>query len=202
MIIHGVSDLLSLFETRKSSNTLSRTATIQGLGTVYLPLSFTAGILSMGGNISPGQSHFWIYFVISLALLCLSFTATQWAASLWAQRKRAFPWAQHKWASLWAQRKWAAASIWTQSKWAAYQCGRPEIVGDIETLTPPSSVFHARIHLFKWSLIILRPRKSRKARKSYGSANIIVREDPQSPCSSSDETSDVKRPSKPRIRMN
>jgi hypothetical protein len=187
VIIHGVSDLLSLFETRKSSNTLSRTATIQGLGTVYLPLSFTAGILSMGGNFSPGQSHFWIYFVISLALLCLSFTATQWAASLWAQRKRAFPWAQHKWASLWAQlkwaslwaqRKWAAASLWIQSKWAAYQCGRPEIVEDIENLTPPSSVFHARIHLFKRSLIILRPRKSRKARNSYGSANIIVHEYP------------------------
>jgi hypothetical protein len=38
-----------------------------------------------------------------------------------------------------------------------------------KTLTPPSSVFHARIHPFKRSPIMLRPRKSQKARNSYGS---------------------------------
>ena len=47
---------------------------------------------------------------------------------------------------------------------------------------------------------MLRPRKSRKARNSCGSADIIVHEDPQSPSGSSDETSDVETPSKPRAR--
>jgi hypothetical protein len=45
---------------------------------------------------------------------------------------------------------------------------------------------------------MLRPRKSRKARNSCGSAGIIVHKDPQSPSSSSDEILDVETPSKPR----
>ena len=45
---------------------------------------------------------------------------------------------------------------------------------------------------------MLRPRKSRKARNSCGSADIIVYKDPQSPSGSSDKTSDVETPSKPR----
>ena len=47
---------------------------------------------------------------------------------------------------------------------------------------------------------MLRPRKSRKARNSCGSADIIVHEDPQSPSGSSDETSDFETPSKPKAR--
>ena len=69
-----------------------------------------------------------------------------------------------------------------------------------KTLTPPPSVFHARIHPFKRSPIMLRPRKSRKARNSCGSADIIVHEDPQSRSGSSDKASDVETPSKPRVR--
>ena len=75
-----------------------------------------------------------------------------------------------------------------------------QIPAEEKTLTPPSSVFHARIHPFKRSPIVLRPRKSRKARNSCGSADIIVHEDPQSPSGSSDETSDVETPSKLRAR--
>jgi hypothetical protein len=73
-----------------------------------------------------------------------------------------------------------------------------QIPTEEKILTPPSSVFHARIHSFKRSPIMLRSRKSRKARNSCGSADIIVHEDPQSQSSSSDETSDVETPSKPR----
>ncbi|KAG9228547.1 hypothetical protein BJ875DRAFT_526349 [Amylocarpus encephaloides] len=62
------------------------------------------------------------------------------------------------------------------------------------TLTPPPSVFRARIHPFKRSPIMLRPRKSQKASNSCGSANIII------PSGSSDETSDIETPSKPRAR--
>jgi hypothetical protein len=75
-----------------------------------------------------------------------------------------------------------------------------QIPAEDKTLTPPPSVFHARIHPFKRSPIMLRPRKSRKARSSCGSGDIIVHEDPQSPSGSSDETSDVETPSKPRAR--
>jgi hypothetical protein len=75
-----------------------------------------------------------------------------------------------------------------------------QIPAEEKTLTPPPSVFHARIHPFKRSPIMLRPRKPRKARNSCGSADIIVHGDPQSPSGSSDETSDVETPSKPRAR--
>jgi hypothetical protein len=75
-----------------------------------------------------------------------------------------------------------------------------QIPAEDKTLTPPPSVFHARIHPFKRSPIMLRPRKSRRARSSCGSGDIIVHEDPQSPSGSSDETSDVETPSKPRVR--
>jgi signal recognition particle subunit SEC65 len=75
-----------------------------------------------------------------------------------------------------------------------------QIPTEEKTLTPPPSVFHARIHPVKRSPIMLRPRKSRKARNSCGSADMIVHEDPQSPSGSSDETSDVETPSKPRAR--
>jgi hypothetical protein len=75
-----------------------------------------------------------------------------------------------------------------------------QIPAEEKALTPPPSVFHARIHPFKRSPVMLRPRKSQKARNSCGSADIIVHEDPHSPSSSSDETSDVETPSKPRAR--
>jgi hypothetical protein len=74
-----------------------------------------------------------------------------------------------------------------------------QIPAEEKALTPPPSVFHARIHPFKRSPIMLRPR-TRKARNSCGSADITVHEDPQSPSGSSDETSDVETPSKPKAR--
>ncbi|CZT52680.1 uncharacterized protein RSE6_14035 [Rhynchosporium secalis] len=72
-----------------------------------------------------------------------------------------------------------------------------QIPPEEKNLTPPSSIFHARVHPFKRSPIILRPRKSRN---SCGSAEIILHKDPQSPTGSSDETSDVDTPSKSRAR--
>ncbi|KAH6667181.1 hypothetical protein B0J14DRAFT_629544 [Halenospora varia] len=75
-----------------------------------------------------------------------------------------------------------------------------QIPAEEKALTPPPSVFHARMHPFERSPIMLRPRKSQKARNSCGSADIIVHEDPQSPSGSSDETSDVETPSKRRVR--
>ena len=59
-----------------------------------------------------------------------------------------------------------------------------QIPAEEKALTPPPSVFHTQIHPFKRSPIMLRPRKSRKARNSCGSADIIVHEDPQSPSGS------------------
>jgi hypothetical protein len=64
-----------------------------------------------------------------------------------------------------------------------------------KALTPPSSVFNARIYPVNRSPIKLRPRKSRHGRSSCGS--IPVHKDATDPSSSSDELSDAETPSKP-----
>ncbi|KAG4430456.1 hypothetical protein IFR05_014064 [Cadophora sp. M221] len=97
--------------------------------------------------------------------------------------------------------KWRNHALETGSKAVIdHEAILRQIPAEDKTLTPPPSVFHARIHPFKRSPIMLRPRKSQKVRNSCGSVDIIVHEDPQSPSGSSDETSDVETPSKPGSR--
>ncbi len=75
-----------------------------------------------------------------------------------------------------------------------------QIPAEDRTLTPPSSVYQARIHPVQRSPIVLRPKKSRKARNSCSSTDRKVHEDPQSPPSSSNESSDIETPSKSMAR--
>ncbi|TAQ86187.1 hypothetical protein B7494_g5489 [Chlorociboria aeruginascens] len=69
-----------------------------------------------------------------------------------------------------------------------------------KAMTPESSPFKARIHPFDRSPIMLRSRKPRKSRSSCGSTDIKIHEDPPSPSDSSDESSDVETPTKPKNR--
>lgn len=75
-----------------------------------------------------------------------------------------------------------------------------QIPAKLKALTPPSSVFQARIHPVGRSPIMLRPRNSRKARSGCRSPDIIVHEDPKSSSASSDESSDIHTLSKPKKR--
>jgi hypothetical protein len=76
-----------------------------------------------------------------------------------------------------------------------------QIFAKDKTLTPLPSVFYARIYPFKRLPIMLRPRKSQKARSSYSFKDIIMHKDLQSLSSLSDKTSDVKTLSKLRAYM-
>ncbi|KAH7364889.1 hypothetical protein BKA65DRAFT_145816 [Rhexocercosporidium sp. MPI-PUGE-AT-0058] len=97
--------------------------------------------------------------------------------------------------------KWRNHALETGSKAVIdHEAILRQIPAEDKTLTPPPSVFYARIRPFVRSPIILRPRKSRKARSSCGSGDIIVHKDPQSPSGSSDETADAVTPSKSRAR--
>ncbi|KAF4632990.1 hypothetical protein G7Y89_g5140 [Cudoniella acicularis] len=58
-------------ETKEPLDEAEATKTLQQLGTVYLPLSLVASILSMGNQFSPGQSLFWVYFVIAFPLMAI-----------------------------------------------------------------------------------------------------------------------------------
>jgi hypothetical protein len=72
-----------------------------------------------------------------------------------------------------------------------------QIPAEEKALTLLSSVFQAQIYPVEQSPIILKSRKSRKARRSCNSTDIIVHEDLYSPSSSSDKSSDIEIPSKP-----
>jgi Mg2+ and Co2+ transporter CorA len=65
---------ITLIESTKSIEEARATRLLAILGTVFIPLSLVASILSMGGDFLPGNSQFWVYFVMSLPPLLLSLT--------------------------------------------------------------------------------------------------------------------------------
>lgn len=75
-VVASALGLLSLVESHKSVEEAESARILAVLGTVYLPLSLTAGVLSMGGAFIPGESQFWIFFAVSVPLMVLSFAAT------------------------------------------------------------------------------------------------------------------------------
>jgi Mg2+ and Co2+ transporter CorA len=76
VVVTSALGLLSLIESHKSVEEGESARVLALLGTVYLPLSLTAGILSMGGSFTPGQGHFWIFFAVAGPLMVLSLAAT------------------------------------------------------------------------------------------------------------------------------
>ncbi|KAH7109048.1 hypothetical protein B0J11DRAFT_545267 [Dendryphion nanum] len=64
--------LLSVIGSQKSVDEAENARLLAILGTVYLPFSLAAGILSMGGEFAPGNGKFWIYFPIAASLLLFS----------------------------------------------------------------------------------------------------------------------------------
>jgi Mg2+ and Co2+ transporter CorA len=45
---------------------------------IFIPLSFTASIFSMGGDFQPGSSHFWMYFAVALPLTSIFLVLAWW----------------------------------------------------------------------------------------------------------------------------
>jgi len=50
-------------EGRTSNHLADAAQRLAGLGIIFLPLSFSTGLLSMGGNFLPGNRLFWVFFV-------------------------------------------------------------------------------------------------------------------------------------------
>lgn len=74
-IVSSALGLLSLVESHKSLEEAESARILAILGTVYLPLSLTAGILSMAGDFVPGKLYFWVFFAVAAPLMFLSFLA-------------------------------------------------------------------------------------------------------------------------------
>jgi Mg2+ and Co2+ transporter CorA len=54
-----------------SANEARLVSRLTVLAVIFIPLSFSASILSMGGDFSPGESRFWVYFAVSIPMLLL-----------------------------------------------------------------------------------------------------------------------------------
>src|SRR5205809_2310785 len=68
-LISSTLGLVSILQSRKSLEEAQSARLLTILGTIFLPLSLSSGVLSMGGDFLPGKPHFWIYFVISVPLV-------------------------------------------------------------------------------------------------------------------------------------
>ena len=62
---------LSILESSKFLDEARNSRLLAVLGTIFLPLSLTSSILSMGDDFLPGNRKFWVYFAVSLPLLVL-----------------------------------------------------------------------------------------------------------------------------------
>ncbi|PMD41160.1 hypothetical protein L207DRAFT_527819 [Hyaloscypha variabilis F] len=91
-IVASALGLLSLIESHKSVEEAESARVLALLGTVYLPLSLTAGLLSMSGSFTPGQSQFWIFFAVAGPLMAVSLGATYTPALM----RNLVPWISRK----------------------------------------------------------------------------------------------------------
>ena len=64
---------------------------------VFIPLSFTASIFSMGGNFLPGSSLFWVYFAAAVPLTFIVL------ALAWLLRGKKWIWVLRSWIILFGQ---------------------------------------------------------------------------------------------------
>jgi hypothetical protein len=82
----------SLLEAQNSVLKADLTIRLSGVALVFVPLSFTASLLSMSDDFMPGKRLFWVYFVISGPLILALFW---WA--FWVQVGRLKRWGKGKW---------------------------------------------------------------------------------------------------------
>jgi CorA-like Mg2+ transporter protein len=61
-----ITSLLAVSESKASRINNRSVAALTGMGTVFLPFSVVASIMSIQGDYGPGQTHFWIFWIVSL----------------------------------------------------------------------------------------------------------------------------------------
>ena len=79
-LISSVNGLIGIMETKFSQDQANRSLKetevakkLTILATLFVPLSFTAGLFSMNQDYGPGGSHFWIYVVVAIPLVLITF---------------------------------------------------------------------------------------------------------------------------------
>lgn len=67
--------VISIVQYKRSSDEATSLRILTVLGMLFVPLTFASGLFSMSDEFKPGAKHFWVYFVISLPMVGVVFTA-------------------------------------------------------------------------------------------------------------------------------
>ncbi len=68
-LLPTVIGLFSLLEAQYASLNTRVSSWVAVLATVFVPLSISSGIFTLSGNYQPGQSKFWLYWVVAVPLM-------------------------------------------------------------------------------------------------------------------------------------
>lgn len=63
---------MSLLEGRRALVEAANVSRLTVLAFFFLPLTFVAGLFSIGGSYGPGGTHFWVYWAVALPLMVLA----------------------------------------------------------------------------------------------------------------------------------
>ncbi|KAF8535911.1 hypothetical protein BDD12DRAFT_782107 [Trichophaea hybrida] len=72
-VLPVVTALVQILDGRRSYQETTNLTRLTYLALIFVPLNFCSSLFSMGGKIAPGGSEFWVYFVVALPLLVLTF---------------------------------------------------------------------------------------------------------------------------------
>lgn len=87
-LISSVNGLIAIVEAKRALSQARTLTMLTIIGVLFLPLGFTSALFSMGQNYGPGQSQFWVYWVVAVPLVCLAFIGLHSAGGLnWERAK-------------------------------------------------------------------------------------------------------------------
>ena len=73
-----VTGMLNVRQAENSMKEIRLVSKITLITLVFIPLSFTESIFSMGGDFLPGGSLFWVYFAVALSITLIILALTWW----------------------------------------------------------------------------------------------------------------------------
>ena len=80
-LIGAMTGLASIAGNRQALDEAKRSKRLTLVGLVFIPLAYSSSLFSMSNQYAPGQSEFWVYWVVAVVLILLTFCGT-WALEL------------------------------------------------------------------------------------------------------------------------
>ena len=75
-LMTAMTGLASIAGNRQNLDEAKRVKRLNLLALLFIPLAYTSSLFSMSDDFKPGASHFWVYWVSSLPVIVLTFSAT------------------------------------------------------------------------------------------------------------------------------